>query len=78
MQTQAAIDEGIGATMMFTDEWVDARQSNAGEGQSAQTCDSLPTLSIDSTELAEWSTLFHGGPERGQGHSAVDGSRHDG
>ena len=47
-----AADEGIGAAMMFTDQWVDAGQLGGGDGQSAQEGVDLPTITLDSTEVS--------------------------
>ena len=51
-QAQAAADEGVGAAMTFTEEWVDAHQPGDGEGQSTQAGVHLPTLTLNSTEVS--------------------------
>jgi hypothetical protein len=47
-----AADEGVGAAMMFTDQWVDAAQPGVSDGQSAQAGVDLPTFTIDSAEVS--------------------------
>ena len=51
-QAQVAAYDGVGATMMFTEEWVDAGQPGGGDGQSAQAGVDLPTITLDSTEVS--------------------------
>ena len=38
--------------MMFIDEWVDAHQSGLGEGSLGKIGDTLPILTIDSSEVS--------------------------
>jgi hypothetical protein len=47
-----AADEGVGAAMMFTDQWVDAAQPGVFDGQSAQEGLDLPAFTIDSAEVS--------------------------
>ena len=49
-QTQAAIDEGTEAAMMFTDEWIAAHQSGPDEGSSQQPI--LLNLTLNSSEVS--------------------------
>ena len=51
-QAQVATDEGFGAAMVFTDQWVDAAQPGVSDGQSAQAGVDLPTFTIDSAEVS--------------------------
>ena len=47
-----AAKEGVGAALMFTNEWFAAHQPVAGEGPSRQEGDSIPDLTLNSTEVS--------------------------
>ena len=47
-----AADEGVGAAMMFTDQWVDAAQPGVSDGLSAQAGVDLAAFTIDSAEVS--------------------------
>ena len=49
-QTQAAVDEGVEAAMMFMDEWISAHQAGPNEGLSQQPI--LPNLTLNSSEVS--------------------------
>ena len=49
---QVAVDEGIEAVMMFTDEWVDSHQSSLGEVFSGNKGDNLPNLTLDLSKVS--------------------------
>ena len=51
-QIHIAAEEGVGAALMFTHEWVAAHQPVAGEGPSRQDGDSIPDLTLNSTEVS--------------------------
>ena len=50
-QTWAAADEGVEATVMFTDEWATTHRSSLDEGSSWQ-IPKLPDLTLNSSELS--------------------------
>ena len=50
-QTRVAADEGVEATVMFTDEWVAAHRSSLHEGSFRQ-IPSLPDLTLNSSEVS--------------------------
>ena len=51
-QIHTAAEEGFGVSLMFTHEWVAAHQPVAGEGPSRQEGDSIPDLTLNSTEVS--------------------------
>jgi len=51
-QIHIAAEEGVGAALMFRDEWDAAHQPVAGEGPSRQAGDSIPDLTLNSTEVS--------------------------
>ena len=52
MQTQEDADEGVEVAVMFTDEWADTHRPGLGEGSSGNIGDSLPNLTLDSSEVS--------------------------
>ena len=51
MQTQEAVDEGVEAAVIFTDEWISAHQPGPDEGLSRQV-PILPNLTLNSNEVS--------------------------
>ena len=51
-EIHTAAEEGVGAALMFTHEWVSAHQTVAGEGPSRQEGDRIPDLTLNSTEVS--------------------------
>ena len=51
-QIHTAAEEGVGAALMFTHEWVATHQPVAGEDPSRQAGDNIPDLTLNSTEVS--------------------------
>ena len=51
-QIHIAAEEGVGAVLMFTHEWVGAHQPVASEGPYRQVGDSIPDLTLNSTKVS--------------------------
>ena len=51
-EIHTAAEEGVDAALMFTHEWDAAHQPVAGAGPSRQAGDSIPDLTLNSTEVS--------------------------
>ena len=51
-KTQTSADEGIEVALMFTHEWDEAHHLGPDEGPSRKMGDSLPELTLDSSEMS--------------------------